>query len=80
VSRSIDGLEKRGWIERKKDPVDSRKKIVMLTPQAMDVAERCSSIAETVLNDAEKHIDKNEVSVNKQHLSFVIENLRELNK
>lgn len=26
VSRSIKGLEKRGWIERTKDPKDSRKR------------------------------------------------------
>jgi hypothetical protein len=46
----------------------------------MDVAERCSSIAKTVLDDAEKNIDRNEVATNKRHLSCVVENLRDLNK
>lgn len=80
VSRSIDGLEKREWIERKKDPGDSRKKIVTLTARAVQIAERCSSIARGVLEDAQRQLDENEVVVNQKHLSVVIGNLRDLNK
>ena len=53
VSRLTDGLERRGWIVRTKDPKDSRVKLVTPTPKVLDTAEHCATIARTVLE--EKH-------------------------
>ena len=44
VSRLLDGLERRGWIVRTRDPKDSRQKLVAPTPKVRDTAERCAVI------------------------------------
>lgn len=72
VSRSIDGLEKRGWIERQRSPSDSRSKFVSLTQQSLAVVERCSEIAATVLADAQQGIEEAELERTKQHLAQVV--------
>ncbi|WP_158108590.1 MarR family winged helix-turn-helix transcriptional regulator [Vibrio furnissii] len=79
VSRSIDGLEKRGWIERQRSPSDSRNKFVSLTQQSLAVVERCSEIAATVLADAQQGIEEAELERTKQHLAQVVRQLRQLN-
>lgn len=79
VSRSIDGLEKRGWIERQRSPSDSRSKFVSLTQQSLAVVERCSEIAATVLADAQQGIEEAELEHTKQHLAQVVRQLRQLN-
>ncbi|UHJ62109.1 MarR family winged helix-turn-helix transcriptional regulator [Vibrio furnissii] len=79
VSRSIDGLEKRGWIERRRSPSDSRSKFVSLTQQSLAVVERCSEIAATVLADAQQGIEEAELERTKQHLAQVVRQLRQLN-
>ncbi|MGI2882487.1 MarR family winged helix-turn-helix transcriptional regulator [Vibrio furnissii] len=79
VSRSIDGLEKRGWIERQRSPSDSRSKFASLTQQSLAVVERCSEIAATVLADAQQGIEEAELEHTKQHLAQVVRQLRQLN-
>ncbi|MGV1720783.1 MarR family winged helix-turn-helix transcriptional regulator [Vibrio furnissii] len=79
VSRSIDGLEKRGWIERQRSSSDSRSKFVSLTQQSLAVVERCSEIAATVLADAQQGIEEAELEHTKQHLAQVVRQLRQLN-
>lgn len=79
VSRSIDGLEMRGWIERQRSPSDSRSKFVSLTQQSLAVVERCSEIAATVLADAQQGIEEAELERTKQHLAQVVRQLRQLN-
>jgi DNA-binding MarR family transcriptional regulator len=37
VSRILDGLERRGLVERRPDPVDTRAKNAWLTPDGFDV-------------------------------------------
>ena len=69
VSRSIDGLEKRGWIDRQRSPHDSRSKIVMLTEKSLGVVEQCEEIAASVLQDAQQGIDDAELQASKQNLS-----------
>jgi len=80
VSRSIDGLEKRGWIDRQRSPHDSRSKIVMLTEKSLGVVEQCEEIAASVLQDAQQDIDDAELQASKQNLSKVITSLRQLNR
>ncbi|RAK01878.1 MarR family winged helix-turn-helix transcriptional regulator [Aliidiomarina maris] len=80
VSRSIDGLEKRGWVERQSSTHDSRSKIVMLTEKSLGVVAECEEIAASVLQDAQQDIDDQELQTSKQHLSKVITSLRQLNR
>ena len=53
VSRLTNGLEKRGWIERSKDPNDSRQRLVTPTPKALDTAEQCATIARAIHDEAQ---------------------------
>lgn len=80
VSRSIDGLEKRGWIERQRSPTDNRSKIVILTEKSLGVVEQCEGIAANVLQEAQQGIDDAELHTSKQSLSKVITSLRQLNR
>lgn len=79
VSRSIAGLERKGWIERKKTATDSRLKVVSLTTKAIAIAERCADIAASVLADAQQGLTENEKTKNRVHIDTVIKNLRALN-
>lgn len=80
VSRSINGLEKRGWIERRRCPDDSRSKIVHLTAKSLAIVQQCSDIASEVLNDAQQGSDESVLEISRQQLAAVITNLRRLNQ
>lgn len=77
VSRLTDGLERRGWVVRTKNPKDSRQKFVTPTPKLLDTAERCAAIARAVLEDAQRGMTKDEMLVCRSFLSRIITNLRE---
>ncbi|MGY5612490.1 MarR family winged helix-turn-helix transcriptional regulator [Vibrio brasiliensis] len=79
ISRSVDGLEKRGWIERKPSPHDSRSKLVLLTEKSLGIVEKCSEIAASVLQEAQQGVSESGLHTSRQHLSDVISNLRNLN-
>ncbi len=76
VSRLINGLEKRGWIERTLDPNDSRQRIVTPTPLALDTAERCATIARAILNEAQRGMTEDEMTLFRSLLQRTITNLR----
>ncbi len=76
VSRLTTGLEKRGWVMRSKDPDDNRKKVLIVTPSARDLVERCSDIARSVLHDAEQGLQADAVAAQKATLTQIISNLR----
>lgn len=76
VSRSIAGLEKRGWIERCACPNDSRKKMVRLTEKLMDVSEQCFAVAQSVLDDVHREIHVQELQVAAKTLNTAINVLR----
>ncbi|MBS0349451.1 MAG: MarR family transcriptional regulator [Proteobacteria bacterium] len=80
VSRSITGLEKRGWIVREKGSEDGRQKRVALTKSATSIAERCSDIARSVLEDAQVGLNPEAIATSLEQLSGVIRNLRALNQ
>ncbi|UTF60285.1 MarR family winged helix-turn-helix transcriptional regulator [Gilvimarinus sp. DA14] len=80
VSRSVSGLEKRGWIVIKKDDKDARQKHISLSKQAVGIAERCYAIASGVLNDAQQGLTPAELSTGLTQLDKVIGNLRQLNR
>ncbi|MGD9365008.1 MAG: MarR family transcriptional regulator [Desulfobacteraceae bacterium] len=76
VSRLVDGLERRGWILRKKSPGDSRHKLVSPTPKALETAERCAVIARGVLGEAQRGMTEDEQVVCRSFLSRIIANIR----
>lgn len=76
VSRLTDGLEKRGWIVRSKDPDDSRQRLVEPTPKALDTAEHCAIIARTIHEEAELGLTEGERLVSRSLLSRIIMNLK----
>lgn len=75
VSRLIDGLERRGWIVRTKNPKDSRQKFVTPTPKVLDTAERCASIARALLEEAQHGMTEDEMLGCRSFLSRIITNL-----
>jgi DNA-binding MarR family transcriptional regulator len=77
VSRLINGLEKRGWIERTQSLEDSRQKLVAPTPRVADTAEQCASIAREVLEQAHRGMSEEDELRCRSFLSRIIINLRE---
>jgi DNA-binding MarR family transcriptional regulator len=80
VSRLTDGLQRRGWIVRTRDPNDSRQKLVAPTPKVLDTAERCAAIARAILEEAQRGMTADEMAVCRSLLSRVITNLRKLTR
>lgn len=80
ISRSVSGLKKRGWVVGEENTEDRRQKLTTFTPEAIDIAEQCSTIAKSVLIDAQAGLDPEAVSGSLQQLSGVISNLRDLNQ
>jgi DNA-binding MarR family transcriptional regulator len=77
VSRLTDGLEKRGWIIRVKDPNDSRQRLVEPTPKALDTAEHCATIARAIHEEAQSGMTESERLASRALLSRIIKNLKE---
>lgn len=79
VSRSVSGLERRGWVVSSEVPGDRRQKQTGLTANATAVARRCAVIAQGVLKDAQAGLARKDVCASVALLSGVIGNLRLLN-
>nr|WP_320049163.1 MarR family transcriptional regulator [uncultured Desulfuromonas sp.] len=77
VSRLTNGLEKRGWIVRAKNPQDSRQNLLEPTPKVRDTAEVCATIARDVLEQAHRDMSKEETALCTSFLSRIITNLRD---
>lgn len=77
VSRLVNGLERRGWIMRKKSTGDCRHKLVSVTKNALETAEQCASIAGAVLEEAQKGMTEDERLVCRSFLSRIIGNLEQ---
>jgi len=75
VSRLTNGLEKRGWIVRAKDPNDSRQRLVEATPKALDTAEHCATIARAIHDEAQRGMNEEEMLASRSLLSRIIKNL-----
>ena len=80
VSRLTDGLERRGWIVRTKQPKDNRQKLVTPTPKVLDTAEHCATIARAILEEAQLGMTEDEMLVCRSFLSRIITNLRILTR
>jgi len=80
VSRLINGLEKRDWIQRVRDNEDNRQKLVTPTPKVKKIAERCADIARSILEEAQLGMTEGEKLAFRSLLSRTISNLRELSR
>lgn len=80
ISRSVNGLEKRGWVVWTRNAIDGRQKLTTFSPDAINIAKQCSAIAKSVLNDAQAGLDPKAVSASLEQLSGVVGNLRKLNQ
>ncbi|MYM63418.1 MarR family winged helix-turn-helix transcriptional regulator [Pseudomaricurvus sp. HS19] len=80
ISRSVSGLEKRGWVAWQKSAEDARQKLIVLTPNAENVARQCYDIARGVLRDAQAGLDPEALTLSQLQLADVINNLRTLNQ
>ncbi|MEZ7278569.1 MarR family winged helix-turn-helix transcriptional regulator [Pseudoalteromonas sp. 68 DY56-GL68] len=78
VSRSIEVLEKNGWVHRFKSHSDNRTKLVKLTEQSLNIVVQCSDIANGVLQDSQKEISPENLSESEELLGQVVTNLRSL--
>lgn len=78
VSRLVGGLERRGWVVRKKSFGDSRQKLVSATPKALETAERCAVIARAIINEAQRGMTGDEQLVCRSFLFRIIANLQEI--
>lgn len=80
VSRLLEGLERRDWIARTKDPNDSRQKLVTPTSKVLETVEHCSSIARTILKDAQRGLTEEEQMACQSALLHIISNLNKGDK
>jgi DNA-binding MarR family transcriptional regulator len=48
AGKTVDNLERIGYVERTTDPQDSRRKLVRLTPRGMDALDRSARIFDTL--------------------------------
>lgn len=80
VSRLLEGLERRDWIVRTKNPQDCRQKLVTPTPKVLETAERCSGIARTILKDAQRGMTDEEQLACRSALLHIISNLNKGDK
>lgn len=80
VSRLLDGLERRDWIVRTRDPKDSRNKLVKPTPKVLETAERCATIARAILEDAQNGTTEKEQLACQSFLLRIMSNLNGMSK
>jgi MarR family multiple antibiotic resistance transcriptional regulator len=80
VSRLLDGLERRNWIVRIRDPKDSRHKLVTPTPKVLETAERCATIARAILKDAQHGMTEEEQMACQSFLLRIMANLNEMSE
>lgn len=78
VSRLLNGLERRDWIVRTRDPKDSRQKLVAPTPKVQKTAERCATIARAIIKEAQQGTTEQEQLAVQSFLLHIIENLNEV--
>ena len=56
MTRLVDGLERRGWVERTRDPDDRRRVVIQLTPSGHEEATRLSALTHGAVAAVLQHI------------------------
>lgn len=80
VSRLVDGLVKRGWIERTRNPNDGRSKMLALTPEGQNVAATIATAREQKFTRVLKEIPVEQRATVLGSLDILVEAIRESNR
>lgn len=80
VSRLVQGLVRRGWVERVPNPADKRSKLLQLTPEGQKVAQTTAAARQAKFAGVLEHIPAEEQEVVIQSLNILVEAIRESNK
>jgi DNA-binding MarR family transcriptional regulator len=75
ISRMLDGMVDRGWVERRPDPSDGRSKLVFLTRTGLALEARLVPLAEELVHEMLRGIDADELQLTLQTLRKMAENL-----
>ena len=76
VTRLIDNLEKKNLVRRASDPKDRRNKIIHLTPRGVALKQKTTEVVHNIVNHALEDISDEELSVAKEVLLRIMQNLR----
>ena len=80
VVKLIDGLGRRGLVERRPDPDDRRNKRIFLTPQGREVQDQLIGLAKQNLTHSTANIDPDNLDVCKRVLKQIIINMKEIDR
>lgn len=76
VTRAVENLVKRGWIEQQIDKNDRRNRILSLTDEGRAAVPGLMSIVRSSLNEVTHGIDPTEMETCKKVLAQLIENIK----
>jgi MarR family transcriptional regulator for hemolysin len=74
TSRTLDALERQGFIERQPNPGDKRKKLVLLTARGRELEPTVSDIYDRVFHDLTRGLSKRDVLSTLETLQSISEN------
>ncbi len=77
IVKLIDGLEKKGLVQRVADKKDRRQNLIELTPAAWEIKEKVTEVAINAVNYVIKDIPQEEIAVFIKVLSKMAENMNE---
>lgn len=75
MSRILDGMQQRGWLERHTDPQDARARNVYLTRKGRDLKKKLVPVAERLVERMLAGIDERSVRETRAALRKMFENL-----
>ena len=75
MSRMLDGMEKRGWLERRPDPGDGRSRLVFLTRAGLELEARLVPVARELVEDLLRGIPEVELEITLRTLRRMADNV-----
>ena len=75
MSRMLDGMEKRGWLERRPDPGDGRSRLVFLTRAGLELEARLVPVARELVEDLLRGIPEDELEITLRTLRRMADNV-----
>lgn len=75
MSRIIDGMETRGYLERREDPNDGRVRLVRLTKRGRDMKRKLVPIVEQIVERLISGVDEEDLVVTRTVLRRMYENM-----
>jgi DNA-binding MarR family transcriptional regulator len=77
ISRMLDGMVERGWLERRSDPSDGRGKLVFLTRAGVALEAQLVPLARALVTDFLRGIPEDELQITLKTLRRMSANLEE---